>query len=149
MDTQQLKCYMADTGLLISLAFDEKTIVAEEIYKKLLLDKLEINKGMLVENIVAQMLRASGHRLYFYSQYSNVADDRMEIDFLIQKPTISNRHNISPIEVKSSTRYTLTSLGKFMKKYNTQLYQPYVIHYQDLKNEGGIVFLPIYMTIFL
>ena len=81
MDTQQLKCYMADTGLLISLAFNEKTIVSEEIYKKLLLDKLEINKGMLVENIVAQMLRASGHRLYFYSQYSNVADDRMEIDF--------------------------------------------------------------------
>jgi predicted AAA+ superfamily ATPase len=149
MDTQQLKCYMADTGLLISLAFDEKTIVSEEIYKKLLLDKLEINKGMLVENIVAQMLRASGHRLYFYSQYSNTADDRMEIDFLIQKPTISNRHNISPIEVKSSTRYTLTSLGKFVKKYNSQLYVPYVIHYQDLKCENGIVFLPIYMTPFL
>ena len=149
MDTQQLKCYMADTGLLISLAFDEKTIVSEEIYKKLLLDKLEINKGMLVENIVAQMLRASGHRLYFYSQYSNTADDRMEIDFLIQKPTISNRHNISPIEVKSSTRYTLTSLGKFVKKYNSQLHVPYVIHYQDLKCENGIVFLPIYMTPFL
>jgi predicted AAA+ superfamily ATPase len=149
MDTQQLKCYMADTGLLISLAFDEKTIVSEEIYKKLLLDKLEINKGMLVENIVAQMLRASGHRLYFYSQYSNTADDRMEIDFLIQKPTISNRHNISPIEVKSSTRYTLTSLGKFVKKYNSQLHVPYVIHYQDLKYENGIVFLPIYMTPFL
>ena len=149
MDTQQLKCYMADTGLLISLAFNEKTIVSEEIYKKLLLDKLEINKGMLVENIVAQMLRASGHRLYFYSQYSNVAEDRMEIDFLIQKPAISNRHNISPIEVKSSTRYTLTSLGKFVKKYNTQLHVPYVIHYQDLKCENGIVFLPIYMTSFL
>ena len=149
MDTQQLKCYMADTGLLISLAFDEKTIVSEEIYKKLLLDKLEINKGMLVENIVAQMLRASGHRLYFYSQYSNVAEDRMEIDFLIQKPTVSNRHNISPIEVKSGTRYTLTSLGKFMKKYNTQLHVPYVIHYQDLRSENGIMFLPIYMTPFL
>ena len=149
MDTQQLKCYMADTGLLISLAFDEKTIVSEEIYKKLLLDKLEINKGLLVENIVAQMLRASGHRLYFYSQYSNVAEDRMEIDFLIQKPTVSNRHNISPIEVKSGTRYTLTSLGKFMKKYNTQLHVPYVIHYQDLRSENGIMFLPIYMTPFL
>lgn len=149
MDTQQLKCYMADTGLLISLAFDEKTIVSEEIYKKLLLDKLEINKGMLVENIVAQMLRTSGHRLYFYSQYSNVAEDRMEIDFLIQKPTISNRHNISPIEVKSATRYTLTSLGKFMKKYNSQLHVPYVIHYQDLRSENGIMFLPIYMTPFL
>ncbi|MBR5825377.1 MAG: ATP-binding protein [Paludibacteraceae bacterium] len=149
MDTQQLKCYMADTGLLISLAFDEKTIVSEEIYKKLLLDKLEINKGMLVENIVAQMLRTSGHRLYFYSQYSNVAEDRMEIDFLIQKTTISNRHNISPIEVKSATRYTLTSLGKFMKKYNSQLHVPYVIHYQDLRSENGIMFLPIYMTPFL
>ena len=70
MDRTTLKCYMADTGLLISHAFDENGIVSEEIYKKLLFDKLELNKGMLVENIVAQMLTAGGHRLYFYSNSS-------------------------------------------------------------------------------
>ena len=111
---------------------------------------LNINEGMIMENIVAQMLRTNGHRLYFYSRCDNEnRANHMEIDFLIQKPTISNRHNISPIEVKSSTRDTLTSLGKFVKKYNSQLHVPYVIHYQDLKYENGIVFLPIYMTSFL
>lgn len=147
MNNQQLKCYMADTGLLISHAFDEKTITSEEIYRKLLLDKLEINKGMLVENMVAQMLRASGHKLYFYSHYSQEhSEDRMEIDFLIQKPSVTSRHNISPIEVKSSTRYTLSSLRKFYNKFAEQLSTPYVIHYQDMKIDDNIIFLPIYMT---
>lgn len=149
MDSQQLKCYMADTGLLISHAFDEKTIVSDELYRKLLLDKLEVNKGMLVENIVAQMLRASGHKLYFYSQYSENAAERMEIDFLIQKPSITSRHNISPIEVKSSTRYTLSSLNKFRKKFGEQLSTSYVVHYQDMKIEDDIMYLPIYMVALL
>ncbi len=84
----------------------------EELYRKLMLDKLELNKGMLVENIVAQMLRASGHELYFYSSYSKTtSEDTMEIDFLVHKPTISSRHNISPIEVKSSKTYTFASLN--------------------------------------
>lgn len=147
MDRTTLKCYMADTGLLISHAFDENGIVSEEIYKKLLFDKLELNKGMLVENIVAQMLTAGGHRLYFYSNSSR--DDsasRMEIDFLIAKNKISSRHNISPIEVKSGKNYTLSSLRKFTKKYGEQTYIPYVLHTGDRKEEEGIVFLPLYMT---
>ena len=83
MDRMTLKCYMGDTGLLISHAFDENGLVSEEIYKKLLFDKLEVNKGMIVENIVAQMLAASGHKLYFYSNPSrDDKDARMEIDFL-------------------------------------------------------------------
>ena len=86
MDRMTLKCYMGDTGLLISHAFDENGLVSEEIYKKLLFDKLEVNKGMIVENIVAQMLAASGHKLYFYSNPSrDDKDARMEIDFLIAK----------------------------------------------------------------
>lgn len=98
MDRMTLKCYMGDTGLLISHAFDENGLVSEEIYKKLLFDKLEVNKGMIIENIVAQMLAASGHKLYFYSNPSrDDKDARMEIDFLIAKSKISNRHNISPI----------------------------------------------------
>lgn len=142
-----LKCYMGDTGLLISLAFDERGIVTTELYSKLMFDKLEINEGMLVENIVAQMLRSAGHKLYFYSKSSTTnADDRMEIDFLISKPTITSRHNISPIEVKSGKQYTLTSLSKCIKKYDKMLSTPYVLHDKDLKIENGIVYLPLYMT---
>lgn len=147
MDRMTLKCYMGDTGLLISHAFDENGIVSEEIYRKLLFDKLEVNKGMIVENIVAQMLAASGHRLYFYSNSSRSdAEERMEIDFLIAKSKISSRHNISPIEVKSGKNYTLTSLKKFMAKYGEQTYVPYVLHTGDLKVEEEIVYLPLYMT---
>lgn len=147
MDRMTLKCYMADTGLLISHAFDENGLVSEEIYKKLLFDKLEVNKGMIIENIVAQMLTASGHKLYFYSNPSrDDASLRMKIDFLTAKSKLSNRHNISPIEVKSSKNYTLTSLRKFKEKYKDQLHIPYVLHPNDLKEEDGILFLPLYMT---
>lgn len=142
-----LKCYMGDTGLLISHAFDAHGIANQEIYQKLMFGKLEINEGMLVENIVAQMLTASGHKLFFYSRYDEKnAENRMEIDFLIQKPIITSRHNISPIEVKSSNRYTLTSLKKCINKYSNYLSTPYVLHYTDLKIENGITYLPIYMA---
>lgn len=147
MDRMTLKCYMGDTGLLISHAFDENGIVSEEIYKELLFDKLEVNKGMIVENIVAQMLASSGHKLYFYSNSSrDDSESRMEIDFLIAKSKINSRHNISPIEVKSGKNYTLSSLRKFIRKYGEQTYIPYVLHAGDLKEEEGIVFLPLYMT---
>ncbi len=142
-----LKCYMGDTGLLISHAFDERGIVSADLYRKLMFDKLEVNEGMLVENIVAQMLRAAGHKLYFFSNSSRTSvEDRMEIDFLIAKPVTTSRHNISPIEVKSGQRYTLNSLRKCIAKYSSQLSMPYVLHDKDVKIEDGIVYLPIYMT---
>ena len=146
-DRTLLKCYMGDTGLLISHCFDEKGIVSEEIYKKLLLGKLEVDLGMIMENIVAQMFTASGHKLFFYANSSrDDAEARMEIDFLIAKSKISNRHNISPIEVKSGKNYTLSSLKKFIRRYNQQLHTPYVLHTSDLKVEDDIVYLPLYMT---
>lgn len=146
-DRLTLKCYMADTGLLISHAFDENGIVSEEIYKKLLFDKPEVNKGMIMENMVAQMLAASGHKLYFYSNSSRSdSQSGMEIDFLIAKSKISSRHNISPIEVKSGKNYTLSSIRKFIKKYAEQTYIPYVLHTSDLKEQDGIWYLPLYMT---
>lgn len=146
-DRTTLKCYLNDTGLLISHAFDERGIVTEDLYRKLMFDKLEVNQGMLVENIVSQMLKASGHNLFFFSNSSRTsAEDRMEIDFLIAKPTTTSRHNISPIEVKSGARYALTSLTKCMAKYAKDLSTPYVLHDEDLKIEDGIVFLPLYMT---
>ena len=146
-DNSTLKCYMGDTGLLLSLAFDEKTTASEELYRRLMLDKLEINKGMLIENIVAQMLTAAGHKLYFFSSYDKQnAANTMEIDFLIPKATISNRHNISPIEVKSGKNYTTSSLDKFREKYNNQLSTAYIIHSSDLNVNGDKILLPLYMT---
>lgn len=150
MERNTLKCYMGDTGLLISHAFDEKGRTPTEIYQKLILGKLEVNEGMLIENIVAQMLTASGHKLYFYSNSDrDNADERMEIDFLTAKSNLTTRHNITPIEVKSSQRYTLSSLRKCIKKFGNYLTEPCVIHAADLKEEDGILFLPIYMTPFL
>lgn len=142
-----LKCYMADTGLLISHAFNLKTIMGNELYLKLALGKLEVNEGMLVENVVAQMLKASGHELFFYSNNSkNSAEDRMEIDFLVSKPVITNRHNISPIEVKSSNSYTITSLNKLRTKFAPMLAESYVLHPADVEVKDGVVYLPLFMA---
>lgn len=146
-DRTMLKCYFCDTGLLISLAFSARGIVTNEIYQRLMFDKLEIDKGMLVENIVAQMLRASGHELFFYTNYDKEkSDNRMQVDFLIQKGVVTSRHNISPIEVKSSVGYTLTSIQKCVKKFGQYLSTPYVLHTKDLEKKDGLVYLPLYMT---
>ena len=146
-DSTLLKCYMGDTGLLVSHSFDENGKTPNEIYLKLLTDKLEVNMGMIVENLVAQMLTCSGHKLFFFARSDNEnKENRMEIDFLISKKTITNRHNISPIEVKSSKNYTLSSLRKFISKYNEQLHIPYVFHCGDFKIEDSITYIPLYMV---
>lgn len=147
MERTTLKCYLGDTGLLISQAFDENGLMEEQLYRKLMLGKLEVNQGMLVENVVAQMLKASGHKLFFFSKSDRAdAANNMEVDFLIRKRTITSRHNICPVEVKSSSRYTYTSLNKFRAKYAEQLATPYVMHTGDVEIQDGVVFLPLYMT---
>ena len=146
-DNSSFKIYMGDTGLLISHAFDENAIVNEEIYKKLLFGVLEFNEGMLTENVVAQMLTSSGHKLYFYSNSSrDNAADRMEIDFLIEKKAITRGRNITPIEVKSGKKYTFTSLEKFRKKFAQQVDRPLLIHSGDYMEKEGIQCLPLYMV---
>ena len=142
-----LKCYMNDTGLMISHAFNERGIVSEQLYQKILKDKLEINAGMLMENIVAQMLVANDCKLFFYSNSSREnKDDRMEIDFLIAKSTITSRHNISPIEVKSSTGFSTVSMEKCLKKYSTHLSQAYIVHTGDVERDGDYLYIPLYMV---
>lgn len=147
IDTNALKCYMGDTGLLLSMTFNEKNIVNEEIYKKILFDKLSFNEGMIIENVVAQMLVASDKKLYFFSRNEREDSSKtMEIDFLISKDKITSKHNIIPIEVKSGERYTFSSLNKLMKKYKEYLGQSIIIHAKDLKEENGILYIPLYMT---
>ncbi|MBR6847412.1 MAG: ATP-binding protein [Bacteroidales bacterium] len=146
-DRTVLKCYYCDTGLLISLAFSARGIVTNEIYQKLMFGKLEIDEGMLVENIVAQMLKAAGNELFFYSNYDKEeAENRMQVDFLVQKEVVTSRHNISPIEVKSGSGYTLTSINKCIKKFKEYLSTPYVLHTKDVEQKDGLVYLPLYMT---
>ena len=150
MDRTTLKCYMGDTGLLIAHAFDENTIACTQLYRKLMLGKLEINQGMLVENLVAQMLRAAGHRLFFFSRSDREnAENRMEIDFLLRKASVTSRHNIIPVEVKSTNRYTHVSLDKFKKKYSEYASSPIVLHSGDVMDKNGVTYLPLYMAMLL
>ena len=136
-----LKCYMADTGLLFSHAFSDKELIEEEVYKAILFDRLELNEGMFVENVVAQMLRSKGYQLFFYSRNDREnANNRMEIDFLISK-----KRKISPIEVKSSSYNKHVSLDKFKRKFASKIGESYIIYTKDLKVENDIVFIPIYM----
>ena len=145
MERNTLKCYMADTGLLISHTFDEKGKVPVEIYQKLLLNKLEVNQGMIVENIVAQMLAANNHKLYFYTNSSrDNASDRMEIDFLIAKSS-----KVVPIEVKSSNYKRHASLDAFCQKYSAQIAEKYILYTKDFQKEQDIRLLPIYMSPFI
>lgn len=145
-DFSSFKCYMGDTGLLFALVLERDPESQVELYKKILFNKLNLKEGMFMENIVAQMLVANEHPLYFYSKASKNAAERMKIDFLISKSSVTSKHNICPIEVKSSTRYTLSSLRKFQTKFKDELSTPYVLHPSDLKVEDGIVYLPLYMT---
>lgn len=144
-DNASFKCYLADTGLLLTLAFNEP-VEKSALYRKILFDKLNFNQGMILENAVAQMLRAKGHSLYFYSRSGQEADKRMEIDFLTVKRSITSQHNVCPIEVKSSNRYTLNSLKKFKTKFSDQIDTPYLLHPGDVEIKDDIIYLPYYMA---
>lgn len=145
-----VKCYMGDTGLLITHTFDENNQKGTNYHKELLSDKLSINKGMFFENIVAQMLVANGHKLYFYTRYSEEKHrNDIEIDFLLTNGSKVSQKLI-PIEVKSSKSYKAESLLKFIDKFKDRISEAYIIHPKNLSvREDGIICIPAYMTICL
>ncbi len=144
-----IKCYMSDTGLLFSMAFSENEIIKEELYKQVINGKISINKGMLFENAVAQMLVANGHKLFFYTHFNEEKHrNDIEVDFIISS-TNSLRSKIIPIEVKSSKNYTKVSLERFNEKYKERIDVSYVIHPKNLSEKENIIFIPPYMTICL
>ena len=146
-DRSDLKCYMADTGLLASFAFADNPQAGLGVMRRILTGKIEINKGMLMENAVAQMLRAAGQELHFHKTPSNVpSEERMEIDFLLSRPDVSKRRNVIPIEVKSANDYTTFSLERFRLKFRDYVAVPVILHPGDLKISNGIVSLPLYMA---
>lgn len=144
-----VKCYMGDTGLLLSHAFDENELLDEEVYKQILLGQLSMNEGMLYENMIAQMLVANGHKLYFYTHYNQEKHrNDIEIDFLISNNS-KLKYKMYPIEVKSGKTYTRTSLIRFREKYAARIGECYVIHPRNLIIKDEIVCIPPYMTICL
>ena len=149
-DRTLVKCYMGDTGLLVSHAFSENRESTLKTQWKILTGKLEINKGMLMENAVAQMLTAAGQRLFFhYSTSAGGSTGRMEIDFLLAKSSPTARHNIHPVEVKSTRDYTTSSLDKFREKYASAAAAPVILHSGDADFNGAALRLPLYMTMLL
>ena len=139
------KCYMADTGLLITLTFMDQAFTDNELYKAVLFDRLDINEGMIMENVVAQMLRVNGHKLYFYSRNDNEhRENHMEIDFLITK-----EKKISPVEVKSNNYRSHSSLDKFRSRFSQKIGTSYILYSKDVLLKDGIWHLPLYMALFL
>ncbi len=141
------KCYMADTGLLVTEAFADRDVTQNPTYKAILSEQLSINEGMLVENYVAQQIRASGDKLYYYSQYGGKdSTQTMEIDFLLVREfdNAAFKPRVSPVEVKSTSRYSTRSLEKFKAKYGKRVGTQYVLHPRQMSVEGERVRMPLY-----
>ena len=139
-DYGKYKLYVGDTGLFVTLAFWDKDFTENIIYNKLLSDKLSANMGYVYENLVAQMLRASGDRLFYYT-FPKDKTHFYEIDFLL-----SRGNKLCPIEVKSSGYKTHASLDAFCQKYSDRIGQRYLIYTKDLQKDEQTLLLPVYMT---
>lgn len=144
MDDERFKCYLLDTGLLINLSFGDGSYMDNEFYKAILTDKLHINEGMFVENVVAQCLRSNGHKILFHVEYNDNGKPVMEIDFIIRK----NR-KIIPIEAKSGKTFAIKSLRNFKAKFTNRVGMQYVLYDGDIKRDGEIINLPYYMAAIL
>ncbi len=140
-----VKCYMGDTGLLVSLAFNDNEIASQQLYKSVMNGKIALNQGMLFENIIAQMITAKGKKLYFYTRYNEEKHrNDIEIDFLISNESKTS-FKIFPIEVKSAKNYTTTSLSRFNEIYSKRIDQSYIIHPKNYIKEKNVIKIPPYM----
>ncbi len=141
------KCYLLDTGLLVSLAYRDRPYLENELYRYILEDRLQVNEGMLIENIVAQCLKANGHVLYFYKKEIENTKKTYEVDFVIRK---GNKINL--IEVKSSESNSIKSLKMVKDIYGKTISNLYVLHDGEIKigtkdtNDEGIIYLPYFMA---
>lgn len=138
------KMYTSDTGLFVTLAFMDSEITENVIYEKLLNDKLSTNLGYVYENVIAQMLKTSGKNLFYHTIPYAEGKKYYEIDFLV-----TDKHKISPVEVKSSGYKTHKSLDVFCEKFSERVKSKYVIYTKDYKRENGVEYVPVYMTMFL
>lgn len=144
MDYNRYKMYVGDIGLFITLAFMDKTATENVIYQKLLSDKLSADLGYVYENVVAQMLTAIGDKLFYYTWPTDSGKHNYEIDFILSRGS-----KICPVEVKSSGYVAHASLDAFMKKFSSRIAYDYLIYTKDLRKDGPILLVPVFMTMFL
>lgn len=148
-DYNCFKMFLADTGLFVTLAFMDRVYTENIIYRKLLSDKLSADLGYVYENVIAQMLKSAGNKLFYYTfkeEEPKVGDDNKvirnyEIDFLL-----SRKDKICPIEVKASGYNSHKSLDKFQQKFSGRILHRYLLYTKDLKKDNDILCLPAYMT---
>lgn len=144
LNPEKYKMFVGDTGLFVTLAFWDKRFTDNTIYSKLLSDKLSADLGYVYENVIAQMLKATGHELYYYTFPTDSGRHNYEVDFLI-----ADGDKVSPIEVKSSGYKAHASLDAFSSKFSARIKNKYLIYTKDLRKEGDVIYLPAYMTPFL
>ena len=143
-DPNKYKMFTGDTGLFVTLAFGDRKFTDNTIYHKLLSDKLSTDLGYVYENVVAQMLKAAGHELYYYTFPTESGKHNYEVDFLI-----ADGDKVSPVEVKSSGYKAHTSLDAFCMKFSSRIRNKYLVYTKDLRKDGDVLYLPVYMTMFL
>lgn len=143
-DIRDRKAYMTDTGMLVTSAIGGDDEAEHEIYSAILTGDINVNEGMFTENIVAQMIRANGNKLFFHKFYKEGGKNRYEVDFLVR-----DGKKIDPVEVKSSDYTAHKSIDVLMERYSKTLGQPYIVYTKDLKKDGNVLFIPIYMAMFL
>ena len=143
-NVSKYKMFMADTGLFVTMAFKDKDYTENTIYQKLLSDKLSADLGYIYENVVAQMLKAMGNELYYYTFGSETSNHLYEIDFLV-----SQQNKICPIEVKSSSYKRHVSLDLFCEKYSDRIGKKYLAYTKDICKDKDVIFLPVYLIPFI
>ena len=143
-DPNKYKMFAGDTGLFVTLAFWDSKFTDNTIYHKLLADKLSTDLGYVYENVVAQMLKASGHELYYYTFPTGSGKHNYEVDFLI-----ADGDKVSPVEVKSSGYKAHTSLDAFCGKFSSRIRNKYLVYTKDMRKDGDVLYLPVYMKMFL
>ncbi|MDY4830958.1 MAG: AAA family ATPase [Treponema sp.] len=143
-DLENFKLFVCDTGLFTTMLFMDKDFTENIIYEKLLSDKLSVNLGYLYENVVAQILKANGNSLFYYTFLDEKSRHNFEIDFLLAR-----NNKVCPIEIKSSGYKTHASLDAFSEKYSSRIFNKYLVYTKDLGKDKDVFSIPVYMTMFL
>lgn len=143
-DLENFKLFVCDTGLFTTILFMDKDFTENIIYEKLLSDKLSVNLGYLYENVVAQILKANGNSLFYYTFLDEKSRHNFEIDFLLAR-----NNKVCPIEIKSSGYKTHASLDAFSEKYSSRILNKYLVYTKDLGKDKDVFSIPVYMTMFL
>ena len=143
-DLSRFKLFLSDTGLFVTLMFKDKDFTENDIYQKVLSDKLRVNLGYLYENAVAQCITSNGDELFYHTIMNEETRHNYEVDFLLAR-----KNKIVPIEVKSSGYKTHRSLDVFTEKYSGRILNRYIVYTKDMCKKQDILCVPVYMAMFI